>query len=116
MDVKRGEIWWIDLPGPAGSGPGYRRPGVVVSDDAFNRSRIGTVIVMTLTTNLALADAPGNARLNRRESGLPKPSVANASQLVTVDKRLLTERVKRLPDTVMTRIDDGLRKTLSLRG
>ncbi len=116
MDVSRGEIWWIDLPAPAGSGPGYRRPAVIVSADAYNRSRLGTVLAATLTTNLTLAEAPGNVRLNRRESGLPKPSVVNVTQLVPVDKRLLAERVKRLPQPVVDRIDAGLRKVLSLPG
>ena len=114
MDVSRGEIWWIELPDPAGSGPGYRRPAVIVSADAYNRSRIGTIVAATLTTNLALADAPGNVRLNRRESGLPKPSVVNVTQLVTVDRRLLAERVKRLPQPLVDRIDAGLRKVLLL--
>ncbi|MBC8424540.1 type II toxin-antitoxin system PemK/MazF family toxin [bacterium] len=112
--MKRGEIWWADLPTPSGSEPGFRRPAVVVSADAYNLSRLGTVVLVVLTTNLSRENAPGNIRINRRESGLPRPSVANVTQLMTVDKRRLTEKVKRLSSTTMSRIDQGLRQSLSL--
>jgi mRNA interferase MazF len=96
MVISQGEIWWADLPAPAGSGPGFRRPVVVVQGDALNRSRVGTVVCVPLTTNLKWADAPGNLHLPGRLTGLPKESVANVSQIVRVDKQLLTLRVGKL--------------------
>jgi len=97
MVISQGEIWWADLPAPAGSGPGFRRPVVVVQCEALNRSRIATVVCVPLTSNLKWAAAPGNVRLSARVTGLPKDSVANVSQIVTVDKGLLTERAGKLP-------------------
>ncbi len=94
--ISQGEIWWADLPEPAGSGPGLRRPVVVVQGDAMNRSRIATVVCVPLTSNLRWADAPGNVLLVARLSGLPKDSVANVSQLVALDKNLLTERAGKI--------------------
>ena len=96
MVISQGEIWWADLAAPAGSGPGFRRPVVVVQCDALNRSRIGTVVCVPLTSNLKWASAPGNVPLSARLSGLPKDSVANVSQIVTIDKQLLGERVGKL--------------------
>jgi len=90
--ISQGEVWWADLPEPAGSGPGLRRPVVVVQGDALNRSRIATVVCVPLTSNLRWAKAPGNVLLAARLTGLPKDSVANVSQLVALDKSLLTER------------------------
>jgi len=95
--ISQGEIWWADLPPPAGSGPGFRRPVVVVQCDALNRSRIGTVVCVPLTTNLKWAAAPGNVQSSARLTGLPKDSVANVSQIVTVDKVYLTSRAGKLP-------------------
>ena len=112
--MKRGEIWWADLADPAGSGPGYRRPVFVIQSRSFNESHIATVIVAVITGNLALGEAPGNVRLSKSESGLPKPSVVNVSQIITVDKNLLTAKVKSLPGAVVQRIDDGLRLVLAL--
>ena len=86
-------MWWADLPDPTGSGPGFRRPVVVVQGDAFNRSRIATVVCVPLTSNLRWADAPGNVLLNARAAGLPRDSVANVSQVVAIDRALLSERV-----------------------
>jgi len=91
-----GEVWWADLAEPSGSEPGFRRPVVVLQGDAFNRSRIATVCV-ALTSDLRWADAPGNVLLSARASGLPKDSAANVSQLVTLDRGALTERVGALP-------------------
>jgi len=91
--IAQGEVWWADLGEPAGSGPGFRRPVVVVQGDAFNRSSLRTVVCVSLTSNLHWADAPGNVLLPARATGLPKDSVANVSQLVTVDRDALTERV-----------------------
>ena len=97
MVISQGEIWWADLPPPAGSGPGFRRPVVVVQGDALNRSRIATVVCIPLTTNLKWAAAPGNVQFSARLTGLPKDSVANVSQIITVDRALLTARVGKLP-------------------
>ena len=112
--MKRGEVWWASLPEPAGSGPGMRRPVVIVQSNPFNDSRIATAIVAVITSNLALADAPGNLRISKFESGLSKPSVVNVSQVLTVDRELLTHRVKMLPGQVMARLDEGLRLALGL--
>lgn len=112
--MQRGEIWWVELPEPAAAEPGYRWPVVVVQSDAFNRSRIQTVVAITLTSNLRLAAAPGNVLLPARESGLPRDSVANVSQLLTLDRVFLTSPCGRLPSRWMARIDDGLRLVLGL--
>jgi len=96
MVISQGEVWWADLPEPSGSEPGYRRPVVVVQSDAFNRSQIATVVCVSLTSNLRWADAPGNIVLTAKMTGLPKDSVANASQLVTLDKSTLTDRAGKL--------------------
>jgi len=95
--IAQGEVWWADLAEPSGSEPGFRRPVVVVQGDAFNRSRIATVVCVALTSNLRWADAPGNVLLSARTTGLPKDSVANVSQLVTLDREALTEPVGALP-------------------
>jgi mRNA interferase MazF len=94
--IGQGQVWWADLPAPAGSGPGYRRP-VVVQGDALNRSRISTVVCVPLTSNVRWAEAPGNVLLPARLTGLPKDSVANVSQIITLDRSLLTETVGKLP-------------------
>ncbi len=112
--MRRGEVWWATLPEPVGSMPGYRRPLVIVQADSFNRSRINTVIAVVLTSNLNLADAPGNVLLGTRSTGLPKDSVANVSQLITIDKQLLTEHVGRLSTLQMRQLEDGMRLVLSL--
>ena len=96
MVISQGEIWWADLPDPAGSGPGFRRPVVVVQGESLNRSRIATVICVPLTSNLHWADAPGNVALPSRITGLAKDSVANVSQIVTLDRGLLTECIGKL--------------------
>ena len=96
MVVAQGDVWWADLPEPAGSGPGFRRPVVVVQCDAFNRSRIATVVCVPLTSNVRWADVPGNALLTADMTNLPKDSVANGSQIITLDRELLTERVGKL--------------------
>ena len=107
--ISQGEIWWADLPDPAGSGPGFRRPVIVVQGDPFNRSRITTVLCVLLTSNLKWANAPGNVLLEARLTGLPKDSVANVSQVVALDKLLLTEHVGKLSrektDLVLAGID-----------
>ncbi|MGB3202610.1 MAG: type II toxin-antitoxin system PemK/MazF family toxin [Nodosilinea sp.] len=112
--MHRGEIWWAELPEPVGSEPGYRRPVVVVQDDTFNQSRINTVIVVIVTSNLQLANAPGNVLLPRGASGLPKDSVANVSQIFTIDKQFLAERIGSLPEALQQELDEGLRTALCL--
>ena len=97
MVISQGETWWADLPAPAGSGPGFRRPVVVVQGDALNRSRVATVVCVPLTSNLKWALAPGNVRLSARTTGLPKESVANVSQIIAIDKEFLKARVGKLP-------------------
>ena len=99
MVISQGEVWWADLPAPVGSAPGFRRPVVVVQGDALNRSRISTVVCVPLTSNLRWADAPGNVLLSARLTGLPKDSVANVSQVLTLDRDLLEGRVSFLPPT-----------------
>ena len=107
--ISQGEVWWADLPDPSGSEPGYRRPVVVVQGDPFNRSSIATVVSVPITSTLRWAGAPGNVRLSARATGLPRDSVANVSQIVTLDKVLLTERVGKLShakvDLVLSGID-----------
>ncbi len=112
--MQRGEIWWADLPPPRGSEPGYRRPVLILQHDDFNRSRIATVIAVILTSNLRLQGAPGNVLLSSRDSGLPKDSVANVSQVVTLDKSALTARVASLPGTKLKQIENGVRLVLGL--
>ena len=112
--MRRGEIWWAALPVSRGSEPGFRRPVVVVQADSFNQSRIQTLIVAVMTTNLKLAAVPGNVRLDRAEGGLQEESVVNVSQLLTIDKGYLDERLGSLSVARMAAIDDGLRLVLSL--
>jgi mRNA interferase MazF len=114
MVIQRGEIWWASLPEPRGSEPGYSRPVLVVQADDFNRSRINTVIAVVITSNIRLAEAPGNVLLPRKATGLPKQSVANVSQLITVDKVFLKEKIKRLGKREFSDVEEGLRLVLSL--
>jgi mRNA interferase MazF len=94
--ISQGDVWWADLGDPRGSEAGFQRPVVVVQGDAFNRSAIATVVAVPLTGTLRWADAPGNVRLSARSTGLPRDSVANVSQIVTLDRTVLTERVGKL--------------------
>jgi mRNA interferase MazF len=112
--MRRGEIWWASLPPPAGSGPGYRRPVVLIQTNEFNESRIKTVVGVVITSNLRLAGAPGNVRCGRKETGLPRDSVVNVSQVVTVDKGLFLQRVGTIPTHVLTQVEEGLRRVLGL--
>ena len=108
MVISQGEIWWADLPKPARSGPGLRRPVVVVQSDALNRSRVATVVCVPLTSNLKWALAPGNVHLKARHTGLPKDSVANVSLIVSIDKTYLTERVGKLPSSNLQLVLAGI--------
>lgn len=109
VTVAQGDIWWADLPEPAGSAPGFRRPVLVVQGDPLNRSHIATVVCVVLTSNQKWASAPGNLALPAATTGLPKDSVANVSQIATLDKAELTEHVGKLPrrtlDLVLSGID-----------
>ena len=110
----RGEVWWADLGIPVGREPGFRRPVVIIQDDAFNRSRINTTIVTVITSNLNLSDAPGNVYLESNETGLPKDGVVNISQIVTIDKQRLMEKVCMLPPSSMSEIEYGIKTVLNI--
>lgn len=114
MVMQRGEVWWADLGEPKGSAPGFERPIVIIQTNAANNSRLQTVIVAIITSNLALRHALGNVFLSTAESGLEKDSVINVSQLVTVDKESLFVRVAQLPFETMIEVDAGLRRILAL--
>jgi mRNA interferase MazF len=108
MVISQGEVWWADLGEPTGSAPAFRRPVVIVQGDSFNRSRIATIVCVTLTTNLKWAEAPGNVLLTQRDTGLPKTSVANVSQIATVDREALSERVGKLSRQKLELVLSGL--------
>lgn len=114
MVARRGEIWWAALGRPGGSEPGYRRPVVILQIDDFNMSPIQTVVVVTITSNSRLAQAPGNVLCRTRDTGLTKPSVVNVSQVATIDKSRLLERVGQLPSRLLAEVEDGLRLVLGL--
>jgi mRNA interferase MazF len=110
----RGEVWWVNLPDPVGSEPRYRRPVLEVQNDTFTQSRISTIIVVVITSNIQLAEAPGNVLLPHTVSGLPRDSVVNVSQIFTVDKTFLVERMGSLPDYLQEEVHEGLRTILCL--
>jgi mRNA interferase MazF len=112
--AERGDVWWVTLPAPSGSEPGYRRPVLVVQSESFNRSKIRTIVAVVITSNQQLAQAPGNVSLSTEQSGLPKPSVVNVSQIVTLDKSRLRSRVGKLPKRQLRSVEAGLRLVLSL--
>lgn len=112
--MRRGEIWWASLPEPAESGPGFRRPILILSANSFNESRISTLIAIVISSNLRLAAAPGNVQLPARGLGLTKASVVNVSQVITLDKSLLTKRIGKLPPRLQTVVDDGIRLVLGV--
>lgn len=112
--MRRGDLWWSTLPDPSGSGPGMRRPVVIVQANPFNESRIRTVIIAAVTSNLNLATSPGNVRVKRSDSGLSKASVINISQLFTVDRSRLERKIRALPAPIMQSVDDGLRRVMGL--
>ena len=108
MVISQGEVWWADLPAPTGPGPGFRRPVVVVQGDALNRSRIATVVCVPLTTNLKWSGAPGNVLLPAGVTGLPNDSVANVSQILSLDRELLSTRVAKLPNAKLQLVISGI--------
>lgn len=112
--MRRGEVWWTDFGRPFGSEPGYRRPALVLQADSFNKSKLATVLVVPLSRNLELAAAPGNVLCRPRDTGLPKPSVANVSQLTVADRRRLVEKAGSLPGVLLKEVENGLRLVLGL--
>ena len=114
MVVHRGEIWWTDLAEPRGSEPGYRHPVLILQSEPFNRSRLPTVVCLVVSSNLRLLDAPGNVLLRASETGLPRDSVANVTQFVTVDLAFLDDRAGRVPARALARVEAGIRVVLDL--
>jgi len=112
--MNRGDIWWASLEEPSGSSPGFRRPILIIQADSFNQSKISTVIAVVITSNLRLVDAPGNIFLSAKDSGLPKDSVINISQIITVDKQFLTEFVKKLKPAFVNDVESSLELILDL--
>lgn len=112
--MRRGEVWWAELPEPGALEPGYRRPVLIVQSDDFNSSRIRTVVAVVLTTNLRLAEAPGNVPVTKEDTALPRDSVAKVSQIITLAKKFLTERVSRVSDRIMISVENGIRSALAL--
>lgn len=112
--MRRGDVWWADLSEPTASEPGFRRPVLILQADDFNRSRINTIIAATITSNTKLAVAPGNVALSKKSVGLNRESVVNVSQLVTLDKSFLGEKVGKLSSTKMLEVDQGVRLVLAL--
>jgi mRNA interferase MazF len=110
--IGQGEIWWAELADPAGAGPGYRRPVIVVQGNPLNRSRLGTVVCVPMTSNLTWANAPGNVLISAKESGLPKDSVANTSQIVSLDRSALTEQAGKLSTKKLQLVLAGIDVTL----
>ena len=112
--VNRGQIWWAELPEPIASEPGYRRPVIVIQSDEFNRSRINTTVVVVITSNLQLAHAPGNVWLPKTKNGLGKESVANVSQIITIDKQFLSKKIGKLDNLTLQQLDEGIQLVLGL--
>lgn len=114
MVMCRGENWWASLPSPSGSGTGYGRPVLIIQSDHFTASKIRTIIVAVITSNVELVRAPENVLLPPRLSGLRRKSVVNVSQLITADKSFLTDKVRLLPQKVLGKVESGLRLVLAL--
>lgn len=112
--VNRGDLWWADFGESSGSAPGYRRPVVVLQSNFFNHSALNTVVVVSVTSNLGLANKPGNVLLSRRATGLSKDSVANVTQVGSIDKRYLLERCGRLDPDLLGRVAEGVKQVLDL--
>lgn len=113
--IRQGDLYWVDLGEPSGSAPGYRHPHVVIQNDLFNTSRISTIVVCALTSNLTWADAPGNVRLRKGEGGLPKESVVNVSQVFTIDKVDCVEKIGALAGRRVREIIDGVKLVIEPR-
>ena len=113
--MMRGEIWWADLGVPFGSEPGFRRPVLVIQDDSFNKSKINTIVVVPLTTNLILEDAPGNVLLEKEESGLSKDSVIVVSQLGVLDKKRFIEKAAKVSKGIIEEVEYGIKLVLGIK-
>ncbi len=114
MVIKRGDLWWAELPEPTGSSPGYKRPILIIQSNDFNKSKINTTIAVIVTSNLRLSTAPGNILLSTKKSKLPKKSVINVSQIITVDKAFLSDKIHSLSDKIMSQVDEGVKLVLKL--
>lgn len=114
MVIERGQIWWTELPEPRGSSPGYEHPIVIIQSDGFNQTKLNTVIGAVITSNLDLSEMPGNVLLKKEQSELPKDSIVNITQIVTIDKSELLEYVATLSERKVEQIEKGLRLVLSL--
>lgn len=114
MVVHRGEIWWADLAEPRGSEPGFRHPVLILQAEAFNRSRLRTVVAVVVSSNTRLLDAPGNVLLPAKETGLSRDSVANVTQFVTIDRDYLEDRAGKVPPKTLARVETGIRLVLDL--
>jgi mRNA interferase MazF len=112
--MKRGEVWWADMPEPSASEPGFRRPVLILQSNEFNQSRISTIIAAAISSNMNLGLAPGNVTLSKKSAGLDRESVVNVSQLITLDKSFLNDRVGKISSTKMQAIEDGVRLVLAL--
>lgn len=114
MVIHRGEMWWVSMPDPKGSEPGYRRPLLIIQSNDFNKSKISTIIAIAITKNLKLSHAPGNVYLSKESTDLSKDSVANVSQVITINKNYLTECIGKVSPKIMKLVDEGLRLVLNL--
>lgn len=112
--MKRGEVWWADMPEPSASEPGFRRPVLILQSNEFNQSRINTIIAATISSNMNLGLAPGNVTLSKKSVGLDRESVVNVSQLITLDKSFLNDRLGKVSSSKMQAIDEGVRLVLAL--
>jgi mRNA interferase MazF len=112
--MKRGEVWWADMPEPSASEPGFRRPVLILQSNEFNQSRINTIVAAVISSNMKLGLAPGNVTLGKKSAGLDRESVINVSQLITLDKSFLNDRVGKIPGTKMQAVDEGVRLVLAL--
>jgi mRNA interferase MazF len=115
LEIRQGDIFWIDLGAPHGSEPGYKHPHVIVQNNVFNLSRINTVVVCAVTSNIKLSKAPGNILLQKGEGGLKKASVINISQILTIDKADLAEKIGRLSQARIKQIIDGVKLLIEPR-
>ncbi len=113
--MKLGEIWWVNLPTPSKSESGFRRPVLIIQNNSFNISKINTIICVIITSNIELAKAPGNIILDKSESKLPKKSVVNVSQILTLDKRFLSKYISTLNSKILNKVESGIKLVLDLQ-
>ncbi|MFQ6030243.1 MAG: type II toxin-antitoxin system PemK/MazF family toxin [Dehalococcoidia bacterium] len=114
MVIHQGEVYWVSFPGARGSEPWGRRPALILQHDRFNRSRLNTVVVLAITSNLRYAAMPGNVRLRKREANLPRPCVINVTQIQTIDRAYLREKIGALPYRLLRRVWQGVRLVLEV--